>query len=141
MNESKTTVNPKARPASRCSAWLGVISIRDGWQHYLMLLACLFSFWVCGKILWEEYGHNFHRKQRNGKDEQRPSEPDDAPRRNLSQLAGQNKNLRLSAGNLNRRKIMSPLVLHQVGNFLLKCGNAFLKLFRFTHGARMTPNV
>jgi len=53
----------------------GILSFRDGWDHYLLICACLFSFFGCGRILWEEYRFNFHRKKRGGKKGQKPGEP------------------------------------------------------------------
>ena len=34
---------------------LGMLSIREGWDHYLLILACLYGLWTCGKILWAHY--------------------------------------------------------------------------------------
>ena len=61
-----------------------MLSIRDGWDHYLIILACLFSFYVCGRILWEEYGPNFYQKKGDGKKKQNPSDMDKPPGGKLS---------------------------------------------------------
>ena len=70
-----------------------MLSIRDGWDRYLLILVCLYGLWVCGSILWEEYGPNFHHKQDGGENGQKPSESNDAPRGNLSELGSSHKNL------------------------------------------------
>ena len=45
------------------SSVFGILSIREGWDHYLVILACLYGLWTCGSILWEEYSTKFHRKK------------------------------------------------------------------------------
>src|ERR1035438_103167 len=75
---------------TKADCFLGILSIRDGWDHYLLILACLYSLWVCGGILWEEYGPNFHRKKRKRENGQNPSEPNDAPGVNRSILGKSN---------------------------------------------------
>jgi hypothetical protein len=48
--------------------------------HILLVLACLFAFGVCCRILLEHYGCLDRSKNRenDGKKKQRPSQPDDS---------------------------------------------------------------
>ena len=54
-----------------------MLSFRDGWDHYLLILACLYGLWIQGNILWEEYSPNFHHKKGECQNEQPSSKPDE----------------------------------------------------------------
>ena len=101
------------------------------------MLLCLIALYLEVRILIECYGENKKSRSQNDK---RPSKHDDAARGNLSKLSREYKKFRLPARNLNRCKIVGALVLHQVRNLSAKLLYSVLKLFGFTHGARMTPN-
>jgi hypothetical protein len=55
---------------------IGILSIRDGWDRYLVILACLFGLWVQTTILWEEYRTHLHCKKRNREKQQEGGQPD-----------------------------------------------------------------
>ena len=111
------------------SGWFGMLSIRDGWDHYLLVLALLYMLWTCISILWEEYAPNFYSKQNDSDDKQSPSEPDNASRGNLSELGSCNDNLGLLGGN-QKAYGASGFLFRNAKNLLAMPLNLCVKLFR-----------
>lgn len=103
---------------------LGMLSIRQGWDHYLVILACLFSLYVCSRILWEEYSPNFHRKKGDGAEKQSPSEPDKPSARSLGEhcLQGHHPGAESRDGGV----VTLPVLLSQVFLFVLNSVKKFL---------------
>jgi group I intron endonuclease len=104
---------------------LAMLSVRDGWDHYLLILVCVYGLWVCGSILWEEYSPNFHSKKGSGENGQKPSEANDTARGNLRKLRSAYKNFRLKVSNLNGRIHFLRPMLCNVRNRAAKRGCLF----------------
>ena len=49
--------------------------------------------WTCGFILWGEYAPNFHHKQRDRANQQRPSQMNNPASGKLGKLSSGNENL------------------------------------------------
>jgi hypothetical protein len=86
------------------------------------MLACLYGLWVCGSILWEEYGPDFHRKKRKSEDSQKPSEPDNPPGGNLGKLGSQG----VQSGALSHHA-----VIRRMANWFLTFKKGFAKFINF----------
>ena len=117
---------------------LGMLSFRDGWDHYLLICVCLYVLFGCGRILCEEYGFNFHRKKRGGQDGQEPGEQHNASGGNLGKL---------STGRENNGHVLRSCYYKRItfilGIFfkLVKSGgNLLLKFFGFVHGLFINKN-
>jgi hypothetical protein len=119
----------------------GMLSIRDGWDHYLLLLVNMFGMWVCGRILWEEYGSHFHRKKSDGKKQQKHGQPDNTTGGNLCKLRRQIQNLRVLLKNYRRSESRCAKVVNIILNLAVKCGYLGLNLFgRHKSKKRKQPN-
>jgi hypothetical protein len=117
---------------------MAMLSIRDGWDHYLLILVCVYGLWVCGSILWEEYGPNFNHKKGGGEDSQKPSEANNATGGNLGKLGGSDINLGLAVGNTDRLRVRN--ILCRFRKRIAVVVNQLLKFFGFVHSAGQQPN-
>jgi hypothetical protein len=114
---------------------IAVLSVSSGWDHYLVLLACLFGFYVCGRILWEEYGPDFNSKRGYGEDKQCGSEKNNAAGGNLSQLRRYGQDFsHATARSCGSRR--GHVVCLNVGKFIMKSLKSFLKFFVPAHDFR-----
>ena len=139
------------------SSVFGILSIREGWDHYLVILACLYGLWTCGSILWEEYSTKFHRKKCKRQESEKPGKPNNSTASSVHILSEPNvesdsrkfkvpffvNNMKSMNKSLNipcwfREKELFRPVSHRI----IRCGiNGFCKLFGVFGRHRIKGNL
>jgi hypothetical protein len=109
---------------------MAILSIRDGWFNYLIILLHLMVCGICIASLWQEYRPDFNSKQCKRGDQKRPSKINDAPGGKLGKLGSCHKYLQLHLGNLRHRIRVGWTNLR---NGFLKLIYPCLKFLGFAH--------
>jgi hypothetical protein len=119
-----------------------MVAVIPSWVFYYVWASCLFVLCQCVCILVEIYREDKERRRQNN---QRSSQPNNAPRLQISQITenGLNASVHLNGINKGRRVDFWIGGGRAIYGKLVKAGNKIISLFRklsiFTH-KRMTPN-